>query len=67
MTATLKAAESKLRARRRAIVQVAGDVAEPTGIVAKSAPMRQLVNLASRVAKVDVTVLITGESGSGKE
>jgi two-component system response regulator HydG len=67
VTATLKAAESKLRAHRRAIVQVAGDVAEPTGIVAKSASMRHLVDLASRVAKVDVTVLITGESGSGKE
>jgi transcriptional regulator with PAS, ATPase and Fis domain len=29
--------------------------------------MRQLVDLARRVAKVDSTVLITGESGSGKE
>jgi transcriptional regulator with PAS, ATPase and Fis domain len=29
--------------------------------------MAQLVDLASRVAKVDSTVLITGESGSGKE
>jgi predicted ATPase len=29
--------------------------------------MAQLVNLARRVAKVDSTVLITGESGSGKE
>jgi transcriptional regulator with PAS, ATPase and Fis domain len=29
--------------------------------------MRQVVDLARRVAKVDSTVLITGESGSGKE
>jgi transcriptional regulator with PAS, ATPase and Fis domain len=29
--------------------------------------MRQVVDLACRVAKVDSTVLITGESGSGKE
>lgn len=29
--------------------------------------MRQLVDLARRVAKVDSTVLITGESVSGKE
>jgi two-component system response regulator HydG len=29
--------------------------------------MRQLVDLARRLAKVDSTVLITGESGSGKE
>jgi transcriptional regulator with PAS, ATPase and Fis domain len=46
---------------------VARDVEEPLGIVAKSVPMRQLVDLARRVAKVDSTVLITGESGSGKE
>ncbi len=64
---TLKAAERKLREHRRALVQVARDVEEPLGIVAKSPPMRQLVDLARRVAKVDSTVLITGESGSGKE
>jgi two-component system, NtrC family, response regulator HydG len=46
---------------------VAPDVEEPLGIVAKSPSMRQLVDLARRVAKVDSTVLITGESGSGKE
>ena len=46
---------------------MARDVEEPLGIVAKSAAMRQLVDLARRVAKVDSTVLITGESGSGKE
>jgi two-component system, NtrC family, response regulator HydG len=67
VTETLKAAERKLRERRRALVAVAHDVEEPLGIVAKSAPMRQLVDLARRIAKVDSTVLITGESGSGKE
>ena len=64
---TLKAAERKLRAHRRALVRVARDVAEPLGIIARSAAMRQVVDLAHRVAKVDSTVLITGESGSGKE
>ncbi len=67
VTETLKAAERKLRAHRRALVGVARDVEEPLGIVAKSPSMRQLVDLARRVAKVDSTVLITGESGSGKE
>ena len=67
VTETLKAAERKLRERRRALVAVARDVEEPLGIVAKSAQMRQLVDLARRIAKVDSTVLITGESGSGKE
>jgi two-component system response regulator HydG len=67
VTETLKAAERKLREHRRALVRVARDVEEPMGIVAKSPMMRQLVDLARRVAKVDSTVLITGESGSGKE
>ena len=67
VTKTLKAAERKLHGHRRALVGVASDVAEPLGIVAKSAAMRQLVDLASRVARVDSTVLITGESGAGKE
>jgi two-component system, NtrC family, response regulator HydG len=64
---TLKAAERKLHGHRRALVRVARDVAEPLDVVAKSTAMRQLVDLARRVAKVDSTVLITGESGSGKE
>ncbi len=67
VTATLKAAEKKLRAHRRALVRVAPDVAAPLGIIAESATMRQVVDLAVRVAKVDSTLLITGESGSGKE
>jgi two-component system response regulator HydG len=67
VTETLKAAERKLRDRRRALVRVVPDVDEPLGIVAKSPAMRKVVDLARRVAKVDSTVLITGESGSGKE
>ncbi len=68
VTETLKAAEQKIRTHQKALVQVAC-LEEPSflGIVAKSPPMRQLVDLACRVAKVDSTVLITGESGAGKE
>jgi two-component system response regulator HydG len=64
---TLKSAEQKLHMRRRALVRVAVDVDEPLGIVAKSVAMAQTLDLARRVAKVDCTVLITGESGVGKE
>ena len=67
VTETLKAAERKLRDHRRALVRVGRDIEEPLGIVAKSPSMRQLVDLARRLAKVDSTLLITGESGSGKE
>jgi len=67
VTGTLKAAEEKLRAHRKVLVRVTRDVDEPLGIVAKSPKMQHVVELARRVAKVDATVLITGESGVGKE
>ncbi|WP_285725051.1 sigma-54-dependent Fis family transcriptional regulator [Geothrix rubra] len=67
VTESLKSSERKLRDHRRMLVRVARDVEEPLGIVARSSRMRQVVDLARRVAKVDSTVLITGESGSGKE
>jgi DNA-binding NtrC family response regulator len=67
VTRTLQVAERKLQRHRRALVRVARDVEEPLGIVATSTAMRQVVELTRRVAKVDSTVLITGESGSGKE
>ncbi|HEY3499523.1 MAG TPA: sigma-54-dependent Fis family transcriptional regulator [Polyangiaceae bacterium] len=67
VTETMKAAERKLREHRRTLVRVAREVEEPLGIVAKSPAMLKVVDLARRVAKVDSTVLITGESGSGKE
>jgi two-component system response regulator HydG len=63
---TLKAAERKLRdTTGRWSASPATEA--PLGIVATARAMRQLVDLARRVAKVDSTVLITGESGSGKE
>jgi DNA-binding NtrC family response regulator len=68
VTETLKAAERKLKEHQRALTTVAPEGDTPQfGIVAKSPAMRTLVDLARRVAKVDSTVLITGESGSGKE
>jgi DNA-binding NtrC family response regulator len=65
---SLLTAEHKLAEHRRALVRAAPGLEEPVlGIVARSRAMIQLVNLARRVAKVDSTILITGESGSGKE
>ncbi len=66
ITKSLKLAERKLR-EMRALVRVVRDVADPLGIIANSQVFRKLIDLARRVAKVDATVLITGESGAGKE
>ena len=71
VTETLKAAEKKSLAQRRALGRIVAapedDEAVALGIVAKSTKMQEVVDLARRVAKVDATVLITGESGVGKE
>jgi two-component system response regulator HydG len=64
---TLKVSERKIHEHRRALRKVTPELDEPLGIVARSAAMRQVLDLARRVAKVDSTVLITGESGAGKE
>ena len=38
-----------------------------TGIVGRSKPLRDVVEVARKVARHDSTVLVTGESGTGKE
>lgn len=63
----LKEAEAKLALQRRAFVEVAPEHVGPHGIVSKSRVMQRLVDLTRRVAAVDSTVIITGESGVGKE
>jgi transcriptional regulator with PAS, ATPase and Fis domain len=66
VTAELKRVEQRLRARKK---QLGRDAPEPhgSGLVAQSRSMLRVIDLARRVAKVDSTVLITGESGVGKE
>lgn len=65
---TLKASETKLRDQRRVREKVAPEVVvEPSGLIAKSSTMRKAVDLARRTAHVDCTVLLSGESGVGKE
>jgi len=64
---TLREAEEKLRAHRYTTLHAKNSDNEPMGIVAKGLKMRHVVDLAQRIAKVDAPVLITGESGVGKE
>ncbi len=66
VTAALKQAEQKLRAKKKQLERVV-DGAEPAGMIARSEEMQKVLELARRVAHVDSTVLITGESGVGKE
>jgi DNA-binding NtrC family response regulator len=67
ITENLKAAERKLRQRQRALARLVPDVEGHDGIINRSTAMQKVVDLARRIAKVDFTVLITGESGVGKE
>ncbi|NVJ08815.1 sigma 54-interacting transcriptional regulator [Myxococcus sp. AM001] len=66
VTEALRQAERKLRAKRQSLAR-AGVTEDPAGMVARSEAMQRIINLARRGAKVDSTVLVTGESGVGKE
>ena len=64
LTTQLKGTERRLRARRRELSPRHGEYGT---LVAESDSMRRVLDLAERVAQVDSTVLLTGESGVGKE
>jgi two-component system, NtrC family, response regulator HydG len=67
VTSALKRTERKLRERARALERTVGEPEGPGGLVARSAGMRRVVDLARRVARSEATVLLIGESGTGKE
>lgn len=68
LTRTLAKTQRKLRATRKSLDDVAGTKGDRFGdIVARSEAMDLAMRLAHRAAHVDVRVLITGESGVGKE
>ena len=67
VTTALRGAEKALRARRQELARIAPGAEERSGLVVRSEAMHRVLDLALRVAKVDSTALITGESGVGKE
>src|SRR6266568_4570631 len=67
VTAALRSAERRLRARREELARFAPGVEERKGLVVRSEAMQRVLDLAERVAKVESTTLVTGESGVGKE
>jgi two-component system, NtrC family, response regulator HydG len=71
ITQALKSTERTLRAKKRELARVDSEdeSKDPPSknILGRSPAMRRVGELAERVAQVDSTVLITGESGVGKE
>ena len=63
----LKRTERQLQERARRLAKVAGLKEDPSGIVARSEVMQRVVEQAKRLAGVESTVMISGESGSWKE
>ncbi len=67
LTSELRQVERKLRSRRQELGARIAKQVDPAGMVIASEAMRRVVDLARRVGQVDSTVLVTGESGVGKE
>lgn len=66
--ADLRKQERALRRKERELAKLQGSALRTTsGIICKSKGMERVLDLAETVAKVGTTVLITGESGVGKE
>jgi DNA-binding NtrC family response regulator/predicted hydrocarbon binding protein len=67
VTKKLRETERKLRARKQLLASFRVEPDQIGGIEAKSPAMVKVLKLAERLAQVDSTVLVTGESGVGKE
>src|SRR5262245_54889598 len=67
VTGELKRVERKLRTRKQELEATRAEPRQVSGLIVQSPEMQHVVDLARRVAQVDSSVLITGESGVGKE
>ncbi len=66
VTELLKSTERRLAQRRRQLARVRVEE-QKIGIIAQSEKMQRVLEETQRVARVDSTVLLAGESGVGKE
>ncbi len=64
---TIHAAERKIGTYTQVLERIGTLDEHALGLVTNSSNMKLVVDLAKRVAKVEATVLVTGESGCGKE
>ena len=67
LTEALRDAEQRLKKHRRQISCLDPTTGDTPCITARSNAMRQVIDLARRIAKVESSVIVTGESGAGKE
>lgn len=69
LTDKLRSVENRLKARKRQLscLDGEGNEEECACITARSPAMRKAIDMARRIAKVESTVVISGESGAGKE
>ena len=67
VTSELKRVERRLRTQRRELDPAGAATPGGSKLVLKSPAMSRVLDMARRVAQVDSTVLLTGESGVGKE
>jgi two-component system, NtrC family, response regulator HydG len=65
--AAARRALDKLRQRRLGVAPLPKHLGSPHGLIGESEPMRKVLNEIGKVASTTATVLITGESGVGKE
>jgi transcriptional regulator with PAS, ATPase and Fis domain len=67
VTRALREAERQLSEKKAALVETGFSPIDASGLVARSEGLRRALDLARRAGRVDAPVLVTGESGVGKE
>ncbi|MCT8987601.1 sigma-54-dependent Fis family transcriptional regulator [Shewanella phaeophyticola] len=67
LTEDFQKLEERLNRKKQQLAFINGDIDPTPGFVVRSPSMLKLMDMARRVAKVDSSILVTGDSGVGKE